>query len=70
MNCLDERKIYILNKIRNILYGYTTLDEVTVLKNIIEYLVVILAEEIEDTDKLDKKIKKLKDDIDLLYKRY
>ena len=67
---LEERKVYILNKIKNILHGYTTLDEITVLRNVIEYLVVILAEEIEDMDKLDEKIKELKEDIDVLYKKY
>lgn len=59
---MDEfRKSYLLTKSKNLLYEYTTIDEISVLKNIIEYLIEILADTVENEDELTEKLYKIED---------
>lgn len=75
---MDEfRKSYLLAKAKNLLWEYTTVDTETILKNIIEYLIEILADTVENEDELTEKLNKIEEivkdlqsDVDNIYNKF
>lgn len=74
---MEKRKHFILQRIKNVLYEYSTIDTETKIKNIIEYILYELEEEFKEDEEtkqaieeLKIEIENLKDDVTKLYEKY